>query len=189
MRRSKAETAKTRADIVQAATRLFREHGFDRVSVADVMRAAGLTHGGFYNHFRSKEDLQAAALDLAFKEKHDLLTENGSAGDPRGAARTYLERYLTVDHVSDLAAGCPIAGLASEAGRGGPEALAALDLGTRQTLDLLAKAFGDEAEAPDRAIEVLSRAIGALVLARSVSDPGLREQIIEVARRSLPTNH
>lgn len=182
MRKSKADTAKTRAQILSAATALFRERGLGSVTVADVMKAAGLTHGGFYNHFRSKEDLQAAAIAEAFQEKLDMLsTQSGRST----AVKRYLDEYLSQGHVTHLARGCPIAGLAVDASRSGSEAAAAMGNGTMQTVELIAEGLGGTEDAKDRAVELLSGAIGAIVLARSATDPKLRERIVEVARRRL----
>lgn len=182
MRKSKADTAKTRTQILSAATTLFLEKGLGSVTVADVMKAAGLTHGGFYNHFRSKEDLQAAAIAEAFRDKLDMLS-----AQPQGAAAVmrYLDEYLSHGHVTHLAKGCPIAGLAVDANRSGSEASAAMEGGTMRIVELITEGLGGADDAKDRAVELLSGAIGAIVLARSVTDPGLRDRIVEVARRRL----
>src|SRR3954468_3498661 len=109
-----------RERILQAAGRLFRERGFDGVSVAEVMQAAGLTHGGFYGHFKSKDDLIAESLAHA-------LTPRGAAGDFAG----FVKGYLAPEHRDDFAGGCPTAGLAAESIRQAPEARAAATAGLR----------------------------------------------------------
>lgn len=178
MRKSKAETATSRRDIVEQAGRLFREHGPDRVSVADVMAAAGMTHGGFYKHFSSKDALFAAALEAVFAERLQRLTDL-SDGDPLRGLAGYLDTYFLPGHVENRAFGCPIAGLTSDALRQSPEAAATLAAGSRAILDKFAAALGNE----DEAIRSLSLAIGAVILARAVQDEKLKRRILHIAAR------
>lgn len=181
MRRSKANTAESRREILAAASRLFRQHGPDRVSVADVMNAAGMTHGGFYKHFASKEALLAAAIDASFAEKLDYL-KNLSISDPPAAIRIYATGYLTMGHVEDLGSGCPIAGLTGDAVRASPEISNALAAGAETTIARFAEAMGSTASADDESIRRLSAMIGAVVLARAVNKPALKQRILRVAR-------
>src|SRR5438552_11909117 len=104
MKVSREQMAENRHRILDAASRLFREKGFDAVSVAEVMKAAGLTHGGFYGHFGSKDDLVAQTL------AHVLAPDAGGAGD----LRAYLDAYLSPGHRDNAADGCPTAGLAAD---------------------------------------------------------------------------
>lgn len=180
MRRSKAETAASRRHILEQASRLFRERGPERVSVADVMEAAGMTHGGFYKHFESKEALFAATLDAAFAEKLDYLDEL-SREDAAEGLRRYLDGYLTEEHVEDRASGCPIAGLASDALRGSPEAVSALSEGAITTL----KRFATATACDGAAIRALSLAVGALVVARSIQDTELRSRVLRTAAKEV----
>lgn len=177
MRKSKAETAESRRQIVAAAARLFRERGPGGVSVAEVMEAAGMTHGGFYKHFASKDALLAAAVEHAFAEKLGFLGALAPR-DPAKAVRHYADGYLTPEHVGDLASGCPIAGLTADTARGAPDAQEALSRGAQATLEI----FGEASESDAVAIRRLSTMIGAVVLARAVTDSALRMQILAAAR-------
>jgi TetR/AcrR family transcriptional repressor of nem operon len=176
MRKNKSDTAESRRQILQQAARLFRERGPERVSVADVMEAAGMTHGGFYKHFESKEALFAATLAAAFSERLDHL-DALTTPDKAEGLRGYLDHYLTLGHVENPAIGCPIAGLTADAVRASPESRAALSEGATTMLDRFAVAAGSD----EAAIEALTSAIGAVVLARAVQDEALRRQILKVA--------
>jgi TetR/AcrR family transcriptional repressor of nem operon len=178
MRKSKAETVASRRDIVEQAGRLFREYGPDRVSVADVMAAAGMTHGGFYKHFNSKDALFAAALETVFAERLQRLTDL-SDGDPIQGLAGYLDTYFLPGHVENRAFGCPIAGLTGDALRQSPEAAATLGTGSRAILEKFAAALGNE----DEAIRILSLAIGAVILARAVQNNELKQRILHIAAR------
>lgn len=104
MRVSRERVAESWRKILEAASQLFRARGFDAVTIADVMQAAGLTHGAFYGHFHSKDDLIAQTLADALA---------GQAGGSLDLAR-YASRYLTPEHRDDLSGGCPTAGLGAE---------------------------------------------------------------------------
>jgi TetR/AcrR family transcriptional repressor of nem operon len=186
MRRSHAATAESKRRVVTAAARLMRERGPEGVSIAEVMAAAGMTHGGFYSHFPAKDALLAAATERAFAEKLEPI-ERAPAGTQRQEALLrYLDAYLSMGHVAAPGAGCPIAGLAPELGRAAPEVRAAMAGGVRQMLETLAAAAPTDGDARERAILVLASAVGAIVLARAVADPGLASDIIEAVRRSSP---
>jgi len=118
-RMSEAEKQRSHGRILDAAARLFRENGIESTSVADVMKAAGMTHGGFYRHFQSKEDLVAAAFRHAVDSVvADLEGEATSDGQAR-ERDAYIERYLSQAHVKDLGGGCPLAALGGELARAG----------------------------------------------------------------------
>src|SRR5207253_6235039 len=121
MRVSREQVAENRRKILEAAGRLFREHGYDAVTVADVMQAAGLTHGGFYGHFASKDDLIAQTLAR--------LLANATSGG-RDLA-TFMADYLAPHHRDDRACGCPMAALGGETIRQSPAARAAMTDGLR----------------------------------------------------------
>jgi len=186
MRRSRAETAESKRRVVTEAARLMRERGPDGVSVAEVMAAAGMTHGGFYGHFPSKDALLAAATERAFAEKLDPIAEAPEGAARREALLRYLDRYLSPEHVGELGAGCPIAGLAAELVRAVPEVRTAMAVGVARTLDSFAAELPVEGEARASAIRVLAAAVGTLVLARAVADPQAAQEIVETMRRSPP---
>lgn len=181
MRRSKEEAAESRDRILAAAARLFRERGPEGVSVADIMQAAGMTHGGFYKHFASKDALLAEAIGRMFAEKRALL-----AGDTPAAAAAaladYARTYLSPFHVTELGSGCPIAGLALDAARAGPPATEAVAAGTAAVIADIAHAHGDGGE--EAALRDLIVMVGSLVLARAVRDPALRDRILATGRKA-----
>lgn len=180
MRKNKTETAETRRQILAQAERLFRERGPERVSVAEIMEAAGLTHGGFYKHFESKEALFAETLEQAFNDKLGHLGKL-IAADRRGGVYQYLKDYLTVEHVEDQAGGCPIAGLSTDARRATIETSSVLSNGATETINYFAVGTEDR----DEAIRSFSMALGALMLARSVQNRELRSHILQVAGEAI----
>jgi TetR/AcrR family transcriptional repressor of nem operon len=173
MKVSREQMAENRRRILEAASRLFRARGFEAVTVAEVMQAAGLTHGGFYGHFRSKDELIAAAVGQALAQ----------APQPRSLA-DYADAYLSPGHCRDLAGGCATAALATETARQTPEARAEMTSGLRLQLDRLAAVApgGSIAERRRAAIGGWSAMVGALVLARMSEDPALSEEILRETR-------
>src|SRR3984893_3203983 len=128
MKVSREQVAANRQTILAAAGRLFRAQGFERVTVADVMKAAGLTHGGFYGYFKSKDDLIAQTLAHVFAE-----------GPAEIDLARYAESYLSLRHCQNVAGGCPTAALGSETTRQTPEARAAMTKGLRQHIERLSR--------------------------------------------------
>lgn len=185
MRVSREEKERSRRRIVAAASRRFRGHGIAGTSVADVMADAELTHGGFYRHFASKDELLAAALEETFA---GMLAPIESAGTPRERAeaiRRFVARYVSAEHAASAADGCPIAALSTEIPREADAARAAFSQGVERTLTALSD-LGDGATPADRdeARERLITLVGAVVLARS-STPRTARDILRVARRAL----
>jgi TetR/AcrR family transcriptional repressor of nem operon len=174
MKVSREQMAENRRRILDAASRLFREKGFDAVSVAEVMKAAGLTHGGFYGHFSSKDDLIAQTL------AHSL-------GSPLGQAdglRAYVDSYLSAAHRDDAAGGCPVAGLAAAVRHQTPAARTALAEGLRAQFDRIEALLPEPDPAARRCAAIGSWAamVGALILARAVDDPTLSDEILQETR-------
>jgi TetR/AcrR family transcriptional regulator, transcriptional repressor for nem operon len=172
MRISKEEAAANRAKVLAAAARLFREKGVDGIAVAELMQAAGLTHGGFYNHFESKEDLAAAAFREAFS----------------AAVAHYVGRYLAADTRDAPGTSCPMATLGTDAARHGSELRGAFAEGVRRYIEAFAKIMPGEASDPRaEAITVLSTLIGALTLSRACvgADDALADEIIATVRDEL----
>ncbi|SFI84957.1 TetR/AcrR family transcriptional regulator [Celeribacter neptunius] len=174
MRMSRAEAAENRKKVVQTASELFREQGYDGIGIAGLMAAAGLTHGGFYKKFASKEALitEATAAGLA-ENAVAWQTVLDRAGDEPLA--DFSRWYLSEDHITHRDKGCTYATLACEAPRHGPDLRQAFEDGLKTSVDQLSGASGmSQAEA----IREMSRLIGALILARAVEDPALAEQIV-----------
>jgi TetR/AcrR family transcriptional repressor of nem operon len=173
MRYPVEETAAKHERIVKEASRLFRERGFDNVSVAEVMKAAGLTHGAFYAHFGSKEELQAAAV--AYGQKVSLGRAQRSNSRSKGS---FADRYLSRRHRDNPGDGCTMAALAQEVARSTPELKAAFEQGLEEILPAIR---GERKEAIFQAAAM----IGGVVLARAVQDPRLSDEILESVRQRL----
>ncbi|MEU4240188.1 TetR family transcriptional regulator [Actinoplanes sp. NPDC026619] len=165
---SQAQAQENRKRIVETAARLFRERGVAGVSVADVMTEVGLTHGGFYKQFASKEALVAEAVGQAFAESRDLL-----AGLDRDS---FVEWYLTPEHRDDPGAGCPAAGFSGDMAREdeGNAALTAYASG----VGLYAQRMGED-------LAAVSTLVGAMVLARATAGTELSDRILEAAKAAL----
>ena len=178
MRKSRKEAAETRERIVWAAAREFRERGIVATGLADLMKAAGLTHGGFYKHFGSKDQLVAEA----FAEALDALIRRLTDAGP-GATATYLSDW----HRDNPGEGCPLSGIGSELARTDDDTRAVATAGFRKLVDLIAGGFGKPAPAAARAraLVAVSTMIGALTMARVVDDPKLSAEILKEARKSL----
>lgn len=184
MRYPASETAEKHKKILEEAARLFRERGFERAGVADIMKAAGLTHGAFYAHFPSKEALESEALEQAFDQSKRFIYElTGEAEDQKSA---FLESYLSAKHRDYPGAGCAIASLGPEIARN-PAARRPFTGQVKRMIANMAERFRWKRKgAPrDNALHLLSAAVGALVLARAVDDPALSEEILESVRASL----
>lgn len=183
MRLTKQQAAENRRRILTAAMRLFRERGLEGVGVADVMSAAGFTHGGFYNHFASKEALAAEAcqaeIDRSCAERATAFETNG-----KDAFEDFVTAYVSRKHRDHPEAGCAIAALATDAGRQDEVVQASFAEGIERTADGIAKAT-DVPEAD--ALRVFSELVGAIVLSRAVAKtkPTLANEILEATRASL----
>lgn len=194
MRYPANETAQKRERILDEAARLFRERGFDRVGVAEVMQAAGLTHGAFYAHFASKEALAAEALSRAFEQSEKrMFRKRQSDEDPK---QRFVERYLNRAHLNDPGDGCPLVSLGAEVSRSD-----ALQEGFTQSLENMIGRMVETFEWPDgvdaesaaehgeqaraNAITLLSTAVGAMTLARAVNDPQLANELLNTVKNAL----
>ena len=177
MRKSRGEAAQTRKRIVQAAARQFREKGIVATGLAELMKAAGLTHGGFYKHFASKDQLvaeaTAAAVDSLLKEMAALPTFPSA-----------VAAYLSTGHRDNPASGCPLAALGDELARSGKEARAAATTGFMRLVDTLAR-DASNAAARRRALVAAATMIGAVIMSRLVTDPELSAEILFAAEKSL----
>lgn len=174
MKVSREQMAENRKRILDEARRLFLARGFDAVSVSEVMKAAGLTHGGFYGHFESKDDLIAQTLAHGFTKTSDAPLD----------LRKYLDLYLSPGHCHNVTEGCPIAGLAAETLRQTPEARAAMTEGIRAHIERLSNAQPDEDPADRRrsAIGIWAAMVGAMILARASEDEALSDEILTQVR-------
>jgi len=181
LRKSKLETAQTRETIVAAAADLIRRTGIAEASLADMMAAAGLTHGGFYRHFRNKEHLVSEALCAAGEKAIATIGRNMAKGGLNAA----VDGYLSTSHRDSPTPNCPFAALGSEMARSGKETKAAATEVLEKLFATLAGDTPDREEARDDAIVALSTMIGAMTLARVVADGDLSSEILNRAKDHL----
>jgi TetR/AcrR family transcriptional repressor of nem operon len=176
MRVSRKQMQDHREQVLAAAADLFRERGFDGVGVAEIMEAAGMTHGGFYRHFSSKDELAAEACGRAFGEALERLERK------RGDLERYTDSYLTERHRDDPKAGCPIACFAATIDSSAAPIRAQFVTGLARYLDRLADSLPRA-----RAIALVSSLVGALLLARATASdaPKLSAEILASMRQSL----
>ena len=179
MRVSRQQAAENRQRIVDAASRLFREHGFDGVGIDAVMKEAGLTHGGFYGHFASKDALIVEAVVQAMDAS---LSWQEGVTEPEAL----VAAYLSSRHCTERAGGCAIAALGADYARQSRRLRRAVADGVRRQVDRIAGLFhrGTAATRRRHAIATYAGLVGALTLARAVDDPALAEEILAVARES-----
>lgn len=183
MRYPKEQKAETRGRILTAAARLFRESGYDGAGVDAIMSEAGLTAGGFYSHFSSKEALFAEAMATALDPGHTLRATKSSAlaaADPLGAL---IKGYLSRTHRDTVAEGCPLPALTSDVAR---KSDATRESYERQFLRFLTEIEGllPESSAParERALAIVAQCVGGLMLSRAVKNEKLSDQILKSCR-------
>jgi TetR/AcrR family transcriptional repressor of nem operon len=177
MRVTREKAAGNRARIVATASRLFREKGFDGVGLDAIMKEAGLTHGGFYGHFSSKEDLAAEAVARALEQSAGLQSRYTNVAD-------FVSDYLSESHFADRANGCVLAALGGDVARRGEGVRFGVTSYVRTALERLAGLCrGTAAARRRRAITTLAGVVGAMTLARAVEDPVLSDEILSTARQ------
>ncbi len=176
--------ARTRARIVASARILFNRSGFDQVSIDEVMKESGLTRGGFYNHFASKEALYAEAIE-SFATCNPFAVESARVGgwpSPKAAARRLAELYLSDAVLNDVDQHCPLIALPSDAARAGLKPRAAYTLIVRRMLGVFRAAFpASDRDASAKARVIVNLCVGSMVIARTTEDPALRRSLREAA--------
>jgi TetR/AcrR family transcriptional regulator, transcriptional repressor for nem operon len=175
MGHSQADKIATHQRILDIAARRFRERGIDGISIADLMKEAGLTVGGFYKHFNSRDELVAEAFKQAL---YDIAWwESSIATAPRQAMRN----YISASHRDTVATGCPFAALVNDVSRSTDEVREIYTNRVKDVLEQIAKALPAEDSASRRseAALILSACIGAITLSRAISDPKLSKQILD----------
>ncbi|TGQ71598.1 MAG: TetR/AcrR family transcriptional regulator [Mesorhizobium sp.] len=182
MRVTRSQAEQNRQTVIDVASRLFRERGFDGIGVKDLMEGAGLTQGGFYKQFASKDDLVAQASRRALESAAKRWSAAVAAHpeDPFGAV---IDFYLSTGHREEKMDGCPVVALGSDVARQGFEVKASFEAGIREYLEMLGswvgKAGGEETGG--KAMAVLSTMVGAVVLSRAVNDPDLARAFLDAA--------
>jgi TetR/AcrR family transcriptional repressor of nem operon len=203
MPRSKAHKQQTRERIVRTAARAFRAAGVNGIGVAELMQQAGLTHGGFYAHFRSKDALVAEACAQGLAESSEQLFAAADEAPPGEGLRAIIHGYLSRSHRDRSDTGCMLAALAPDIAREPPEVRHSFTQALQRYVGRLARylperparaiappnapeEFGEEVdneEREERALLLLSSLVGAMALARAVDDPALSDQLLVAARR------
>lgn len=186
MRVSRAEAAQNRERIIAVAAKLFRERGFDGIGVAELMKSAGLTHGGFYGHFASKEDLMAKACIQAMAGSLAALHEAAKAGGPDGLTAV-ASAYLSPKHRDSPGEGCALAALGAEAARHDSPVRGAFTSGVRSVVEILSRLVPRKSKRAkrERALAIFASMVGALVLARAVDDAELSEEVLQAVLASI----
>jgi TetR/AcrR family transcriptional regulator, transcriptional repressor for nem operon len=186
MRVSRDQAEKNRQTVINVASQLFREHGFDGIGLKDLMEAAGLTQGAFYKQFASKDDLVAQASERAFEcgiRRWSAAVE-ANPKDPLGAVSAL---FLSMGHREERGDGCPVVALGADAARQGPDVKASFEAGIGKYLEMLGPWLGesDGEDSTDKAMAVLSTMVGATVLSRAVNDERLAKRFLEAAAKSV----
>lgn len=186
MKVSRDQAAENRERIVEVAAKLFRERGFDGIGVADLMKAAGLTHGGFYGHFPSKQDLAAEACAHALDTSLQKWS-SASGKAPEEAFSKFVKGYLSEAHRDGPGSGCLIAALGSDVGRQAPSIRRVVTEGVQALVGQLARLIPGKSEAARRrqALSDFAAMVGALTIARAVDDPVLSKDVLEAVASSL----
>lgn len=181
MRKSKVEAAETRHKIIQIASELFRIKGIASTGIAEIMETAGLTNGGFYKHFESKDQLVLEALKLATGE---LKYRFNNEGEEKLGVVSIIKAYLSSEHQQALEWGCPIVGIGSELGRTAQDSRLVATDGIKQLISTIEKNIETNSdEKRNLAISSISLMIGALTISRIVDDKKLAEEILKSAEK------
>ncbi len=175
--------------IVEAAARAIRRSGYAGTGVADIMKEAGLTHGGFYAHFESRDALLAEAVAKAGRDNTAVMERRSQTRDPEvSALRTLIESYLSDTHLGSAETGCVVAALSSEMPRQAPEVRAASAVRVKALIDRVRKALPAGAE-PAAAALITSTLVGALQLARAVGNEKQGKAMLKSVREALLAQH
>jgi TetR/AcrR family transcriptional repressor of nem operon len=187
MKKSKQETAETRRRIIQTAAAEFRANGISATGLNDVMSAAGLTHGGFYRHFDSKDQLVAEACSAGMESVVEETQAAAEQRDGREALEAIVESYLSTEHRDNCAEACPLIRLGSELARADDETRDAATDGFLKLVDLIAGQYRRTKPeiARGKALFALSAMIGAVTMSRIVRDPALSEEILQQTKKRL----
>ena len=186
MSRTEAKQA-THERIVEAAARAIRRSGYGGTGVADIMKTVGLTHGGFYAHFASREAMLAEAADRAGAEAVAASASIAAAVPPEHALESLLRAYLSDEHLAGIEFGCPVAALGSEMPRQAPEVRRAATRRIKEMIDVIARQSPDWGEpgAHERSLVTVATMVGALLVARAVDDPRLSRALRDAALNHL----
>ncbi len=185
MGHSKADKAESHERIVKVAAGVFRELGIDGISVADLMQSAGLTNGGFYRHFESRDELVAEAVERALKDGSAVA--DAIAANPRSTIATVVDAYLSVAHRDNVASGCAVTALANDAARSTDRVRSAYSLQVGRYVSLIMRLIAHMPQKKRRsaALAALATLVGAVSMARAVNDDTLSREILKSAADDL----
>ncbi|MEN3149634.1 TetR family transcriptional regulator [Neorhizobium sp. IRAMC:178] len=180
MRVSRAQAEENRETVINVASRLFREHGFDGIGLKDLMKGAGLTQGAFYKQFSSKDDLAAQASRRALESATRRWSTAAASSDPLEAV---LEFYLSPGHLGEKADGCPLVALGSDAVRQSEAVRRPFEDGVRAHFEVLDELMDDakSSNPSSKAMAILSLMVGAVTLSRIMQDENLSQGILDAA--------
>lgn len=186
MRVSREKAAENRERIIDVASKLFRERGFDGIGVADLMKSAGLTHGGFYGNFESKDDLIVQACTRALEQSLDTL-KNAVEHGGQDALNIIATAYLSPAHRDRPGSGCALAALGAEVARNSKPVRATFSKSVSAAVELLTKIVSGKSKRAkrERSLAIYSSLVGALVLSRAVDDPELSTEILQATLASI----
>ena len=180
---------RTRVRLLTEAAMLLRENGPDGLSVATLMKRQGLTHGGFYAHFESKDDLIEQAIEVMFDKTCERFAVRTRGLSPYQGLMAYIEHYLSLPHVNKPGQGCPVPACAGDVARLGASARRRFEAGMGRLQSLIAAQFEmmgfAQAEAYTQAVVLLSELAGAVVMARAVKSSEAQKHIVENARQTI----
>lgn len=184
MRYQREHKVQTRKRIVENASRGMREQGFGGISVHKLMRMSGLTHGGFYNHFKSRDTLFEEGLAFALAETEARWTKRANSASSQDGLNAVVRSYLTFRARDDWAGGCPLAGLGTDVGRSGVRIRHRFAKDLNKLIDLLVAQLGDmdTAVARELATSTIATMVGTLVLARATRDQALSKYVLKTGR-------
>jgi TetR/AcrR family transcriptional regulator, transcriptional repressor for nem operon len=192
MRVSRAKAAENRERIIDVAAKLFRERGFDGIGVDELMKSVGLTHGGFYGNFASKEDLMVQACARALEGSLDTLQKAVDRGG-ESALSVVASTYLSPAHRDRPGEGCALAALGGEAARHDSRVRGAFTKNVHSVVDLLTRLVPSKSKRAkrERALAIYATMVGAMVLARAIDDADLSEEMLQSALASItrPASH
>lgn len=185
MKVSRAQAEENRERILDNAAQLFRERGFDGIGLNELMQSAGLTRGGFYGHFESKDDLAAQALARALASNREQWRQQTDR-----SLQAWIRNYLSDTHRDEPGAGCGLAALAADVARSGPAVRAVFTGGVRNLVGAIEPQMPGpgSGERHAQALALVSTLVGAVVLSRAVDDEGLARELREAAGAHLPVD-
>lgn len=181
MRVSRVQAEENRERVINVASRLFREHGFDGIGLKDLMKGAGLTQGGFYKQFASKDDLAALASRRALESATRRWSD--AAANTSDPLESIIRFYLSKDHSGEKAEGCPLVALGSDAARQTAEVRRPFEDGIRAHFEVLEELIGegDDIARSEKAMAILSMMVGAVTLSRIIEDEALSTGVLDAA--------